>query len=120
MARRRPVADGGGAVPPHVEGMTSGGGAAPPRSSPPRVERKKDATRERTGKRARCRETWGGAPGKTRGSGCPPPPRRLPNGAIFWPVASFLAGFSPRKKAGIPEGFPAAKVGLSVMLGMTT
>jgi len=47
-----------------------------------------------------------------RGSGCPTPPHWFPNGTGIWPVASFLAGFSPRKKAGIPEGFPAAKVGL--------
>ena len=79
-------------------------------SSRRRIDR---ATRERTGNRARCLETWGGAPGKTRGSGCPPPPRRLPNDAIIWPVASFRAGFSPREKAGILEGFPAPKVGLS-------
>jgi len=39
MARRRHVADGGGAVPPRVEGMTGSGGIVPPRSSPPRVER---------------------------------------------------------------------------------
>ena len=79
-------------------------------SSRRRIDR---ATRERTGNRARCLETWGGAPGKTRGSGCPPPPRRLPNGVVIWPVASFRAGFSPRENAGIPEGFPAAKVGLN-------
>ncbi|XP_066324225.1 uncharacterized protein [Miscanthus floridulus] len=78
-------------------------------SSRRRIDR---ATHERTGNRARCLETWGGAPGKTRGSGCPPPLRRLPNSAVIWPVASFRAGFSPRENAGIPEGFLAAKVGL--------
>jgi len=74
------------------------------------------ATHERMGNCARCLETWGGAPGKTRGSGCPPPPRRLPNGAVIWPVASFRAGFSPRENARIPEGFPAAKVGVRGVL----